>query len=224
MKTKCTKMLAVTVIAFGVIMITSSKQVHAAETVKVTELKGVKQINKITVIGNVDVYLTQGYAENLKVYDDYYSKNALVQWEKGVLRISSYNKEKLAVWITVTNLTAIEASGNTVIRSMNKLSGINLDITLADGAQANVEAQVVNLNSIVSDSSHLELSGDAENQVINMDGVAQLETSMFNVQDRSIVMTNNAVASFTQNGKTTQVKTIANSLTQNDPLKLSLKE
>ncbi len=223
MKTKFTSMLALIVMAF-IIISTGSKRAHAAETIKVTELKEVKHISKIAVTGNVEVYITQGYAENLKVYDDYYSKNALVQWEKGVLRISSYNKEKLAVWVTVTDLNAIEASGNTVIRSMNKLSALNLDITLQDGAKANVEAQAVNLNTTVAGSSRLELSGDAENQVINMSGMAQLEESSFTTQNQSIVMSGNASASFNQNGKITQVRTTANYITKNEAVILISEE
>jgi Putative auto-transporter adhesin, head GIN domain len=223
MKTKLTQMLALTVIAF-IMISTGSKGAHAAETIKVTELKEVKHISKIVVTGNVDVYITQGYEENLKVYDDYYSKNALVQWENGVLRISSYENKKLAIWITVTNLSAIEASGNAVIRSMNKLSGINLDINLTNGAKANVEAQVVNLNTVVADSSRLELSGDAESQAINMRGMAQLEASAFTAQNQSIVMSDNAAASFNQNGKTTQLKTMAGPLTKNETTKLIAEE
>ncbi len=220
MKTKFIPMLAATVMAFIVIS-TGFKSARASENDgKVTELKEVKHIHKISVTGNVDVYITQGYAENLKVYDDYYAKNALVQWEKGVLRISSYNKEKLAVWVTVTDLNTIEASGNAVIHSMNKLSGINLDVTLQGRANANVEAQVVNLNTTISDSSRLELSGDAENQVINMSGDAQLESSKLVAQDKSIVMADNTLASFNQDGKTTQIKTTTRSFSKNELLGL----
>lgn len=222
MKTNFTKMLAVTVMAFVVIIITSSKKAKAAfgDDVKVTELSHVKHINKITITGNVEVYLTQGYAENLKVYDDYYAKNALVQWNNGELRISSYNKEKLVIGITVTNLNNIEASGDVIIRTMNKLSGINLDISLTGDAKATLEAQVVNLNSVVAGTSSLELSGDAETQSMSISGSARFNASKFTSENSSIVLSDNAHASFNQDGKTTEVKTIANTPAKSDILTL----
>jgi len=63
MKTKFSRTLALTVIAFLVIVITSSKKSRAAEPIsgsKVTEFSDVKHINKIEVKANVEVFLDQG--------------------------------------------------------------------------------------------------------------------------------------------------------------------
>lgn len=210
MKTKFLNLLAVTVIAFTLIIISSSKKVKAADKpVTMTRLAHVKHINKIIVNGNVDVYLNQGSAEDLKVYNDYYSKNALVQWENGTLRISSFEKEKLAVWITVTDLAVIEASGNSSVRSLNSISSIDLSINLAGQATANIEAKVVNLYSSVADAAKLELAGDSENQQMELSGISSYDASRFTAQNRSVLMSDNAVASFTQDGKTTSIKTLS---------------
>lgn len=195
--------------AFVVIFISSSRKSKAAEkAVIVTELKDVKHIYKISVTGNVEVYLSQGTEENLKVYDDYYSKNALVQWRNGELRISSYEKEKLVVQITVTNLSAIEASGESSVRSMNKISAISLDIQLKDNATAQVEVRAASISSSLADESKLELSGESENQYIVLSGTGHYEASRFVTQNRSMVISDNAVASINQNGQSTTIKTI----------------
>ena len=210
MKTKIVKMLALTVLAFVVIIISSSKKSKAADkTVVVTELKDVKHIHKIVVVGNVDVYLTQGTEENLKVYDNYYSKNALVQWQDGELRISSFEKEKLAVSITVNNLSAIQASGNVKVRSMNEISTIDLDIQLKDNAQANLEARAVNISSSIADGSVLKLSGESDNQHLNLSGAAQYESSRFTSKSRSMIISDGSVASINQDGQSTSIKTTA---------------
>ena len=208
MKSSISKMLALIVLAFVVIFISSSRKAKAADkTLLVTEFKDVKHINKLVVMGNVDVYLTQGTKENLKVYDNYYSKNALVHWENGELRITSFDKEKLTVTITVSNLSAIEASGNVNVRSMNELSTIDLDIQLKNNATAQIEAQAVNISSSLQDQSKLELSGESENQHLALSDVAKYEATRFISPNRSMTISDGAVASINQGGQATSIKT-----------------
>lgn len=208
MKSSISKMLALIVLAFVVIFISSSRKAKAADKNSfVTEFKDVKHINKLVVMGNVDVYLTQGIKENLKVYDNYYTKNALVQWENGELRITSFDKQKLIVTITVSNLSAIEASGNVNVRSMNELSTIDLDIQLKNNATAQIEAQAVNISSSLQDQSKLELSGESENQHLALSGAAHYEATRFTSPNRSLTISEGAVASINQGGQSTSIKT-----------------
>lgn len=208
MKSPISKMLALIVLAFVVIFISSSRKATAADkALFVTEFKDVKHINKLVVMGNVDVYLTQGTEENLKVYDNYYSKNALVQWENGELRITSFDKERLTVTITVSNLSAIEASGNVHVRSMNELSTIDLDIRLKNSATARLEAQTVNISSSLQDQARLELSGESENQHLALGGAAAYEATRFTSPNRSMTISEGAVASINQGGYATSIKT-----------------
>ena len=219
MKTKIVKMLALTVLAFVVIIISSSKKTKAADkAVVVTELKDIKHIHKIVVTGNVDLYLTQGTEENLKVYDNYYSKNALVQWQDGELRISSFENEKLAVSISVNNLSAIVASGNVKVRSMNQISTIDLDIQLKDNAQARLDARAVNISSSVASGSTLELSGESDNQHLSLSGESQYEASRFTTKNRSMVIADGAVASINQDGQSTSIRTFTNIPVKEDTL------
>lgn len=208
MKTKFSKMLALTVLAFVVIFISSSRKVKAADkTVVITEFKDVKHINKIVVMGNVEVFITQGTEENLKVYDNYYSKNALVQWEAGELRISSFENKKLSVSITVNNLSSIEASGDAIVRTMDEISAIDLNIQLKDNATAQIEAKAVNISSSLAGGSKLELSGESENQHLALSGGVQYEATRFTAPNRSMVIAEGAVASISQDGQSTSITT-----------------
>ncbi|WP_026899374.1 GIN domain-containing protein [Daejeonella oryzae] len=207
MKTTILNRLALIVLAFVVIIISSSRPAKATDAnAKVTELASVKNIQKIILNGNVEVFLTQGITENLRIYDDYYSKNALVQWENGELRISSFEDHKLSVWITVKNLSDIEANGNSVIRTTNKLSSVDLNVNLLDGAKAKLDARVYNLNTHVSGSSKLEMRGEAENQQITLSDASVYESVGLNVQNRSISISDRAEASYYQDGKVTSIK------------------
>src|SRR3954462_14494451 len=91
-----------------------------------TTLPNITPIAKIEAHGNVEVFVTTGSKDGVKVYDDYYAQGGLVQEDKGVLRVTNYDKnQKLVVEVTVTQLQNIAAYDNAVIKS-DKLSLVDL--------------------------------------------------------------------------------------------------
>lgn len=159
---------------------------------KVTELKTVKNINKLVVNGNVEVLLVQAPDENVKVYDSYYSNNALVQQQNGELRISSFQKEPLKVAVYVRNLSSIEASNNATIKTCGKVSFLSLDVVLKDGASADINANTINLVTKVKDQSSLKLSGSTTEYYAVLSSSAKLNMANF-VADNTSVKTENVV-------------------------------
>ena len=211
MKTQIIKTAVLTVLTFVVIIISSSKRTKAADkNLVVTELSDVRNIHKVSIMGNVELILSQGLEENLKVYNNYYSKNALVQCNDGELRISSFENEKLTVYLTVANLTAIEASGESTIATTNELSAVDLDIRLKDNAKASIQTEAINVSSTLSDKARLDLTGESINQHIGLSGTAEYQASKFDTQNRSMIFTNNAVASISQQGQATLIRTVTN--------------
>ncbi len=107
-----TKILSIVTIAAIVLGITSStyaatKNDSAAKNNEVsTVLTNVSNINKIEVRGNVELFISDGSSDQVKVYNRYYAESALVQSQKGVLRITSYSDQKLVVWVTANQLNA----------------------------------------------------------------------------------------------------------------------
>lgn len=149
------------VATLGLVFIgTTAFAANGTET-SVTVLKEIKNINKIVASGNVDVYVMQAPTESVKVYDTYYSKNALVQQKDGVLRISSFGKERLAVTVYVRNLSAIEASDEALVKTYGKVNFLALDVILKDKAQADINANTVSLFTSVKDQASLKLAGTA---------------------------------------------------------------
>lgn len=144
-----------------------------------TILNEVKNINKIVATGNVEVFVVQAPTESVKVYDSYYSKNALVQQKDGVLRISSFEKEPLSVTVYVRSLTAIEAGNNAVVKTFGKVSFLTLDVVLKDKAAADINAKTVSLNTSVSDNASLKLSGSTEEHFALMGTSAKMSTGQF---------------------------------------------
>lgn len=125
----------------------------------VTVLSDVKKVNKINVSGNVELILVQSDNESVKVYDNYYTKNALVQQKDGELRISSYENQTLTVVVYVSNLSSITASDNATVKTNGKFSTLALDVNLNDNAKACLNTNTVSLNTNVKGNADLTLTG-----------------------------------------------------------------
>jgi hypothetical protein len=134
-------------------------------------------INKIEVRGNVELYLSDGATNEVKVYNKYYSESALVQNHNGVLRISSYKNEKLIVWITVNDLRSITAYDNAEIKSFGKLSAINMDVNLYGNASAKLDVNMFTANINVNDRAKANVKGDITNCYLTHDRSATVNSA-----------------------------------------------
>ena len=151
------------------IVLTSTTITTKADDNTLTVLTDVKKVNKINVSGNVSVILVQSANECVKVYNNYYTKNALVQQKEGELRVSSYEKETLIVVVYVSNLSSITASENATIKTHGEFSALNLDVNLSDYAKADLNTNTISLNTNVNGNAILTLTGSTSeyNAVVN---------------------------------------------------------
>lgn len=184
MKTSIKNLFAV---ALASLLLTSSS--FAATPIKpnqVTVLNQVKNISKIEVKGNVEVILVQAPVESVKVYDSYYAKNALVQQQNGVLRISSFQKETLTVAVYVRNLASIEAADNASVTTLGKVNFLSLDVVLTGKAKADLNASTVSLTTVVKDNATLNLSGYTTDLHASMGANANLNLAQFKADCSSV--------------------------------------
>ncbi|WP_316770158.1 GIN domain-containing protein [Pedobacter frigiditerrae] len=192
MKTSIKTLIALSLTAA---ILTSSAFVTKADNGQTqTVLNDVKKVNKITVSGNVELILVQSADENVKVYNNYYASNALVQQKNGELRISSFNKETLTVIVYVTNLNSVTASDNATVKTFGKFSLLNLDVTLKDKATANLNTSTISLNANVTDEANLTLSGTTEDYNAVLGSVAKLNMTQFAAETTSIKSQNISIA------------------------------
>jgi hypothetical protein len=146
-------------------------------------LVATNNINKIEASGNVEVYITNGDKDQVKVYDKYYDQNALVQDKDGVLRISSYTAEKLVVLVTVSDLHAITANDNASIKSYgSKLSVIDLSVVLNNNASAQLKLDALAANITLNNRSAANLSGNIFDYSLNYS-----QSSTLNKTDLTVV-------------------------------------
>lgn len=144
-----------------------------------TNLTSVKNISKIKISGNVKLILIQDGNESVQVYDNYYAKNALVQQQNGELRISSFDKEALTVIAHVNNVSSIEASNTSSIKTSGNFNLLNLNVILNDSATADIKANTVNLNTNINGTGNLTLSGSTENYNAVLGSVAKVSMNDF---------------------------------------------
>jgi hypothetical protein len=125
-----------------------------------TVLTASSKISRIEVRGNVEVYISDDEKDQITVYNHYYSQNALVQDENGVLRISSYSPEKLVVWVKASELASISAYDNAQVESFGKISSIQMDVALYDNAYAKLDIEGYSVKFNIDDHAKADLAGN----------------------------------------------------------------
>ncbi|QXV67402.1 DUF2807 domain-containing protein [Mucilaginibacter sp. 21P] len=176
MKAKFLTIATILTLALGTTTATFANDKNNNEEVSTT-LTNVTKINKIELHGNVELYVSDGAADQVKVYNKYYSENALVQNKDGVLRISSYNDKKLVVWVTANDLRAITAYDNAAIKSFGNLSKIELNVTLNNNASADLKLDAYAANINVNDRAKANISGSVNDYSITQDQSATVNES-----------------------------------------------
>jgi len=183
MKTKIFSLIAVAAIALGIgnqaLADGKNDSVAKNNNEVSTVLTNVSKINKIEVRGNVELYVSDGEADQVKVYNKYYEQSALVQSQNGVLRISSYAGQKLVVWVKSTDLRAITAYDNAEVRSFGKLSPLDLTVTLNDNAYGKLRVEGYGMNVILKGRAKADLAGNVEEGTLRYNRSATMNSTEF---------------------------------------------
>ncbi len=161
MKTQVLSFVAIAAIVLGIGNTTlAAGKVAATKSTEVsTILNNVSHISKIEVYGNVELFISDGDTDQVKVYNKYYEQSALVQSQNGVLKISSYADQKLVVWVKATDLRSIVVNDNAEVKSFGKISPIDLNVTLNNNAYAKLNFDAYGVNITVNDRAKADLSG-----------------------------------------------------------------
>jgi len=169
--------LTLAIAALTVLGLSQSAIAGSKDRDAVTVLTEISSISKIEVHGNVELYLSDGTTDQVKVYNKYYSENALVQNQNGVLKISSYKAEKLVVWITVSNLFSLSVYDNAQVKSFGKLSALELNVNLYNNASAQLNMDAYAVNVKVNDRAKADIEGATAEANLSCDYSAFLNIS-----------------------------------------------
>lgn len=175
-----TSILILAIALVTVLGISQSALAGDKEHEAVTVLTEISNISKIEVHGNVELYLSDGATDNVKVYNKYYSENALVQNQNGVLKISSYKAEKLVVWVTVNNLFNLSVYDDAQVKSFGKLSALELNVNLYNNASAQLNLDAYAVDVKLNDRAKADLEGTTDEAELTCDYTAFLNISNLN--------------------------------------------
>ena len=192
MKTSIKTIIAVTLTTIALTI--GSQTTFAADGEKITTLYEAKKVNKINVSGNVELILVQSNEESVKVYDEYYSKNALIQQKDGELRISSFDQKRLTVVVYANNLTTITAANNASVKTRGTWNALTLAVNLSDNATASLNTNTIDLNTDISGIAKLTLNGRTENYMGSMGSFAKVNMEQFVAETKIIQSKNTAIA------------------------------
>jgi hypothetical protein len=160
MKTQIITLLTSIVLVTGIA--NASHAETAAKKENVTVLTDISAISKIEVRGNVELYISDGSADQVKVYNQYYAESALVKSRNGVLSIASYKAEKLVVWVTAADLRSVSVYDNAEVKSFGDLSKIEFAVDLHNNASAKLNLDAYSANITLADNATADLSGNVE--------------------------------------------------------------
>jgi hypothetical protein len=186
MKTQILTIFSALVLVTGI-----ANSTHAAtpKTQNAIVLNEVSAINKIEIRGNVELYISDGTTDEVKVYNKYYAESALVQNKNGVLRITSYDTEKLVVWVTANDLRSVSAYDNAEVNSFGKLSKIEFDVDLHNNSSAKLNLDAYAATLTLADHSKADLTGAANEFKLSHD----LATSVNSYNFTAVHVTDNKV-------------------------------
>jgi hypothetical protein len=182
MKTQIITILTALVLGLGA---ANTTYAATAKNDSYTVLNDISAINKIEVYGNVELYVSDGSKDQVKVYNKYYAESALVQSKNGVLRISSYKTEKLVVWVTANDLRSISAYDNAEIKSFGDLSKIEFNVDLHNNATAKLSLDAFSANVTVNDQAKANLSGTVTEYGLNCCNEANVNHANLNAAHTS---------------------------------------
>ncbi|RWY49330.1 GIN domain-containing protein [Mucilaginibacter gilvus] len=188
MKTTFLTIATIFTLAIGTITTSFAAANNNPEEVA-TVLTNLSQINKIEIRGNVQLFVSDGTADQVKVYNRYYAESAVVKNENGVLRIASYNAKTLVVWVTAADLRSISAYDNAEVKSFGNLSKIDLDVNLYNNASAKLNLDAFKANITVNDHAKADVTGNVSEYNL--------------VRDQSATVNNTDLASISKTEKIT---------------------
>lgn len=166
------KTLKNTIILLLVLIIGINTNTFAGNRDK-TENRKVQNFDAIKVSTGIDLYLTMGNSEEVKIVaDDDIIDNLITEVKDGTLRIymkksnwfnwGNFNQTRKA-YVTVKELEKIDASSGSDVKTENTLKGESLEIKASSGSDIDMDIVYKNVRLSASSGSDAKLSGKAKN-------------------------------------------------------------
>ena len=162
-----------------------------------SQRREVGSFSKINASGSVNVFYTQSDTQSVVVKGNASELDRVeVSVDKSILTINNKGNfiETVEVHISHNKLSGIEASGATVFKTTNTITGDSLDIDLTGSSNLKLNVQVRSLKCLQSGASSAVIRGSADNMDANISGASTLKTFELSSKKAVVVTTGAANA------------------------------
>ena len=147
----------------------------------------ISNFNGLSVSNGIDLHLTQGNAENVRInaHPDLL-KNVIVEKEGNVLRIRYkdniswsrlFKGQEIKVFINYKKLESISASGGSDVFGENNLKTDRMTINASGGSDITIKLETNELKIQSSGGSDVDLQGTATNIDVSISGGSDLDAT-----------------------------------------------
>jgi hypothetical protein len=149
-----------------------------------SEDRNVTAFSELRTQQGIDVYLTQGSRESLRIeVEGAQLEDVMSTVEGNVLKLSMPNDwswtsgRRVTAHVGFVRLTAISASGGADVHSRNALRLDDLEVAASGGSDVDLDVQARNLELTVSGGSDLDLRGSTSSLTIAASGGSDADAS-----------------------------------------------
>jgi hypothetical protein len=161
-----------------------------------TKTVAINNFNEITVSSGIDLYLTQGNSESLKIVTSNEHLNKVVVEKNGTrlnIRYGTKNNwsgmfkdREIKVYVSFKNLQALSASGGSDVNSQQTINVPRLSITSSGGSDIELNLITNNLSITSSGGSDISLKGRATNLNVTSSGGSDVDAKEFAVENARV--------------------------------------
>ncbi|WP_432711090.1 head GIN domain-containing protein [Pedobacter sp.] len=161
-----------------------------------TKTIAVSNFNEIAVSSDIDLYLTQGNSESIKIIAPKEHLSKVVVGKNGTrlnIRYATNNNMRrgskdgdIKVYVTFKNLRALFASGDSDIKGQNTINVPRMTITASGGSDVDLHLITTTLDITSSGGSDIDLRGKATNMNVSSSGGSDVDAKDFIVENARV--------------------------------------
>lgn len=155
-----------------------------------SEVRDLAEFSRVSVAGSMDVFLTPGSHQSVKVEaDDNLLPYIRTEVDDETLHIGtrpSFNirpRSPIKIYITLPHLTGIAVSGSGDVASKGEFETDKMDLRVSGSGQITLPVEAKTIDTHLSGSGKIILSGNATDLACNISGSGSLDARQLNARN-----------------------------------------
>lgn len=192
MKNRISKIIAVLFIAtfFTSCAVDMLNRVTGNRNVIKEERKTPHPFKGIKVSTGIDLYITEGSKNKIVVEADENLHDIIItEVKEGILKVYSekgiWRAKAKKVYVTVTNLTLLQATSGSDVYGKNIINTTNMSISATSGADIAIKVNATSVETSATSGSEINITGTTINLVANATSGSSIDT--YNLESTNVI-------------------------------------